>query len=152
MTEETGMSDADDKALAIQNAADEVRLASQNAGPDLEREHEPQPGDRTAADKVRRTLKDLSMPDPEADGIQLALASIAMGVESQIGDELDERQSKGEVDEFVLALTQWIAMHRSDHARRLVVVELPRRELPAGTRLHLLDEAIAIADQAKSPL
>jgi hypothetical protein len=105
----------------------------------------------TAAEKIKRTLKELSKPDEDADGLELGLASLAMAVEGTVGDGLEEKQASGEVDEFVAALTRFLAIHRSDDAKQLVVVELPRRQLPAGTRLHLLDQAIAAADSAPSP-
>lgn len=108
-------------------------------------------GPQTAAEKIARTLKELSRPDEDAGDLELTLATVAMGVERTVGPALGEKQESGEVDEFVAALTRFLAMHRSDTAKQLVVVELPRRELPAGTRLHLLDEAIAAADAAPSP-
>lgn len=123
---------------------------------------------RTAAEKVAATLREMSKPEPGAEELQLSLATLAMGLERSIGATLEQAQENGELDEFVLALTRWAATHRSDHAKQLVVVELPpstmhaelargrtaraRIDLPPGTRLHLLDEAIAAAETASSPL
>jgi hypothetical protein len=106
----------------------------------------------TAAAKIQRTLRELSRPEAGAGELELTLATVAMGLERGLGEELVRSQESGELDTFVLALTRWIALHRSDSARQLVVVELPRRELPAGTRLHLLQEAIDAAHDATSPL
>ena len=76
-----------------------------------------------------------------------------MGLERGLGAELERTQGTGELDEFLGGLTRWIATHRSDGVRRLVVVEMPRRrELPPGKRLQLLDEAERLAEQASSPL
>lgn len=107
----------------------------------------------TAAVKLMRTLRDLSRPGEDAGGLQLTLATVAMGLESQLGPELERTQATGELDEFIGALTRWIAMHRSESVKRLVVVEMPRRrDLPPGKRLQLLDEAERLAEQATSPL
>lgn len=105
----------------------------------------------TAAQKIANTLREISKPDEDAGGMELSLASLAMALEQGIGEQLQEKQATGELDDFVLSLTRFLALHRSDDARMLVVLELPRRDLPAGTRLHLLDEAIAAADKAESP-
>jgi hypothetical protein len=79
-----------------------------------------------------------------------------MGLERALTEKLQEAQQTGEVDEFIKALTMFLATHRSDTARRLVVVEMPRapegQRLPNGTRLLLLDQAEAAAEQAVSPL
>jgi hypothetical protein len=123
---------------------------------------------RTAAEKIADTLREMSKPEPGAEELQLSLATLAMGLERSIGATLQEAQQSGELDEFVLALTRWAATHRSDHAGQLVVVELPsftvrpelakgrtaraKLNLPPGTRLHLLDDAIAAAENASSPL
>lgn len=105
-----------------------------------------QAGLRTAEEKIAETLRELSVPDEEAGGLAMTLAAIAMQAEGHL--DLSEQQASGELDEFVLALARWIAGHRSDTARRLVVVELPRREdLPAGTKLHCLDEALQAAPE-----
>ena len=123
----------------------------------------------TAAEKVERTLRELSQPDDDAAGLELSLSTLAMAVESMPGlrDNLAENQEEGKVDEFILALTRWLATHRSDDARQLLVVELPKarhshltmpesplllNEIPAGTRLHMLDEAAKAAADAVSPL
>jgi hypothetical protein len=107
----------------------------------------------TAAAKIMQTLRELSVPDEDAGELELMLSTVAMGLERGLGQELGRTQGTGELDEFLVGLTRWIAGHRSDSVRRLVVVELPRgRELPAGTRLHLLDEAERLAEQASSPL
>lgn len=107
----------------------------------------------TAAVKLMRTLRELSQPGEDAGGLQLTLASVAMALEGQLGPELERTQATGELDEFIGALTRWIAMHRSDTVKRMLVVEMPRnRSLPAGKRLQLLDEAERLAEQATSPL
>lgn len=110
----------------------------------------------TAAAKIMQTLRDVSQPDEDAGELGLMLSTIAMGLERALGDELERAQPTGELDEFVAALTRWIAGHRSDSARRLVVVELPHhpehQPLPNGTRLHLLDEAERLAEHASRPL
>jgi hypothetical protein len=109
-------------------------------------------GPMSAAEKILNTLREMSQPDPGASEMELMLSTVAMGLESSLGSELAEHQASGSLDEFVLALTRFLATHRSDDARALVVVELPRgRELPPGTRLHLLDEAIAAGEKAKAP-
>jgi hypothetical protein len=110
----------------------------------------------TAAGKIERTLKELSKPDEDAGEMELTLATVAMAMERGLGAELDNRQESGEIDDFILKLTRWIALHRSDTAKELVVVEFPRlhpqRPLGAGTRLKYLDDAIASAGDAESPL
>ena len=106
----------------------------------------------TAAEKIMRTLRELSKPDEDAGELELTLATVCMGLERGLAEQIVVQQESGELDEFVLALVRFLALHRSDTARACFVVELPRRELPAGTRLHLLDEAIAAAETATSPL
>jgi hypothetical protein len=106
----------------------------------------------TAAAKLMDTLRALSSPDEDAGELQLMLATVAMGLERSLGAELQRTQETGELDDFLGGLTRWIATHRSDTTRRLVVVELPRRELSAHRRLLLLDEAERLAAQASSPL
>jgi hypothetical protein len=122
------------------------------------------PAPSTAAEKIKNTLRELSKPDPGANGMELTLATVAMGLESGLDDELLEHQASGQLDEFVLSLTRFLALHRSDNAPQLMVVELPRHhhagrpladqlsDLPTGTRLRLLDEAVAAAAAASSPL
>ncbi|HEX3390925.1 MAG TPA: hypothetical protein VHS55_00005 [Solirubrobacteraceae bacterium] len=109
----------------------------------------------TAADKLRDTLKALSVPDPNAEHLEMMLSSLAMAVEGVVGDDLDRYQEDGQVDEFVLTLSRFLALHRSDDVAELVVVELPRQhphqEIPPGRRLHLLDEAIKAQREATSP-
>jgi hypothetical protein len=106
---------------------------------------------RTAEEKITRTVRDLSVPDEDAGAFAMSLSSLAMMAEGRL--DLAEQQQTGELDEFIRDLTRWIAGHRSDTAKRLVVVELPRREeLPAGTRLHCLDEAIEAAEHPEMPL
>jgi hypothetical protein len=107
---------------------------------------------RTAAEKIAETLREMSMPGPGAEDMQLALGSLAMGLERSLGGQLTEAQESGELDEFVLALTRWAAMHRSDTAYQLLVVEIPRGRVPNGKLLQLLDEAAAAAQAASSPL
>lgn len=121
---------------------------------------------RTAAEKIALTLRELSKPDPEAEPLELTLASVAMALEGHL--DLDEQQDSGELDGFMLALTRFLAWHRSDSARQLVVVELPHytvgaelghgrtprpvMNLPAATRLRALDEAVAAAQAPANPL
>ncbi len=107
----------------------------------------------TAAEKILGTLRMLSTPDEDAGELQLMLATVCMGLERSISEALHEQQQTGELDEFVLALTRFLATHRSSGARQLLVVEMPRHQnIPAGTRLHLLDEAAEAAASATSPL
>lgn len=100
----------------------------------------------TAAAKVANTLRELSQPDPDAGAMELTLASIAMGLEGNLGPQLAATQASGELDEWLEAMTRFLASHRSDSARRLLVVEVPRyplEQLQPGVRLRLLDEAAA---------
>jgi hypothetical protein len=105
----------------------------------------------TAAAKILATLRELSKPGEDAGEMQLMLATVCMGLESSIAEEIWRQQQTGELDEFVLGLTRFLAGHRSDDERQLLVVEVPRRPLPSGTRLHLLDEAIEAAANPSSP-
>lgn len=110
----------------------------------------------TAADRIASTLRELSRPGPDADGMELTLASVAMGLEGSLAGELTAKQETGELDEFVLALTRFLAMHRSDNADALIVVEMPRgamqrHDVPAATGLHRLNEAIAASEHAGVP-
>jgi hypothetical protein len=106
----------------------------------------------TAAAKLMRTLRALSKPDEDAGELMLMLATVAMGLERNLGPELERTQATGELDEFLGGLTRWIATHRSQTAHRLVVVELPRCQLSEGARLHRLRTAEAHAETARSPL
>jgi len=109
----------------------------------------------TGEEKVRRTLKMFTEVSEDADPMQLTLASVAMGLESQTGflESMSENQASGELDEFVLALARWIATHRSDTAEQLIVVEIPPgQNIPPGTRLHRLDLACEAMATAESPL
>jgi hypothetical protein len=76
----------------------------------------------TAAEKITRTLQEISKPEPDAGEMELTLATVAMGLERGLADQLEEKQATGELDEFMLALTRFLAMHRSNDARQLVVV------------------------------
>jgi hypothetical protein len=111
---------------------------------------------RSAAEKIQATLRALSKPSPDAEPMELTIATMCMGLERSLGEQLRQSQGSSDVDDFVGALTRFLATHRSDTARRLVVVEMPRApegmRLPNGTRLRLLDEAEALAEQAPSPL
>lgn len=111
---------------------------------------------RTAAEKIQATLRQLSKPGVDAEPMELTIATMCMGIERSIGEKLAESQQSGQNDEFIAALTRFLATHRSDTAKRLVVVEMPRapegQRLPNGTRLKLLDEAEATADAVVSPL
>src|ERR1039458_10799853 len=84
----------------------------------------------TGEEKVRQTLKAFTDVSEDADAMRLTLASVAMGLESQDGflQSMRENQESGELDEFVLALTRWIATHRSDSAEQLLVVAIPKGE------------------------
>jgi hypothetical protein len=106
----------------------------------------------TAAEKILNTLRELSKPEEDAAELELTLATVCMGLERGLGEQIWEQQQSGALDEFVLALTRFLAGHRSNSAYQLLVVELPRRDLPPGTRLHLLDEAAKAAETAASPL
>jgi hypothetical protein len=111
----------------------------------------------TAAEKIQRTLRLLSKPEADAGAMEMTLASVAMGLEGTVGENLGELQAAGDVDEFILALTRWIASHRSDTVDALVVVELPARamkvqDLPAGIGLQRLQAAIDAQLVASSPL
>ena len=111
------------------------------------------PDPSTAAEKLMRTIRELSKPEEDAGELELTVASVCMALESGLGPELEAKQVTGELDEFVLALTRFLALHRSDSAHMLAVVELPRaRDLPAATRLHQLDLAIEAGQTASSPL
>jgi hypothetical protein len=111
----------------------------------------------TAAEKVTRSLRDLSRPQPGAAELELTLASVAMGLESSLREEMTRMQPTGELDEFILALTRWIGMHTSDDTDALVVVRVPQRalklhDLPHGIGLERLNEAIAASSSIVSPL
>lgn len=111
----------------------------------------------TAEAKILQTLREVSQPDPDAEGLELTLASIAMALESGLGPELARNQATGKLDEFILALARWIALHRSDDVDALVVVELPRRtlslhDLPHGIGLQRLNDAINATASVASPL
>lgn len=110
----------------------------------------------SAAVKLMRTLRALSEPAEDAGELMLMLATVAMALESNLGKELVRTQTTGELDEFLAGMARWIAWHRSESTKRLVVVELPRRPahdpLPNGVRLHLLTEAERLAETANSPL
>lgn len=106
---------------------------------------------RTAEEKITQTVRDLSVPDEDAGAFAMSLSSLAMMAEGRL--ELAEQQASGELDVFIRELCRWIAGHRSDTAKRLVVVELPRREdLPAGTLLHCVEQALAAGENPELPL
>ncbi len=111
---------------------------------------------RSAAEKILDTLRALSKPGEDAEPMELTIATMCMGMERALGEKLAASQETGEVDEFVTALTRFLATHRSDTGRRLVVVEMPRapegQRLPNGTRMKLLDDAEALTAAAISPL
>lgn len=103
----------------------------------------------SAAEKIMRTLRNLSKPDEDAGELELTLSSVAFGIERGLRAEL-KRMDPEDLDRLVVSLARWMASHRSDAARQLLVVEMPRREnLPAGTRLHLLEEAEQAAERAE---
>lgn len=129
-----------------------TEIVNRDAHEGLEVQVHPPEEPTTAEAKILRTLRDMSQPDPDSGELELMLATVAMGLEKALAEQLAQFQASGDLDEWVLALVRFLADHRSESARRLVVVELPRgRELPTGTRLHLLDEAMAAAEQAESP-
>lgn len=102
---------------------------------------------RSAAEKVRATLQQMATPDDDAEGLELGLAGIAVGLLQQLGGMLDELQNTGKLDEFVHLTTAWMATHHTDGGPRLVVVQLPAdrgHELPPGTRLKCLDDGVAL--------
>lgn len=111
---------------------------------------------RTAAEKIRQALDEIAEPDPDAEQLELAMASIATMAAPLLGPQLESKQQDGSLDSFLRGLAMWVASLRSDDARPLLVVELPRspdaRQLPAGTRLHCLDEAEKAAQKVESPL
>jgi hypothetical protein len=113
----------------------------------------------TGAEKVKATLKAFTDTPDDADAMQLTLATVAMGLESQSGflASMEASQESGELDEFVAALTRWIATHRSDHAEQLLVVELPRgrgpfNDIPAGVVLERCRQGAEKMLTASSPL
>ena len=109
----------------------------------------------TAAEKVAATLREMSEPSEDAGGLELTFGSLAMGLESALGPELQGHQESGELDAFVLAITRFLATHRSDTKGRLVVVELPPgggKRLPPMRRLQMLDQAEAAQDAATLPV
>lgn len=109
----------------------------------------------TGAEKVKATLHAFTNVDDDADALQLTLASVAMGLESQEGfiSTMEENQASGELDAFVLALTRWIATHRSDDAEQLLVIEIPRgQRIPNGTLLARCERAAEESRNIGSPL
>jgi len=118
-------------------------------------ESEQRPKARTAAEKIMETLREMSTPPADAEGLQLGIATIAMGLEAQLGEQIEQAQETGELDEFVLGLTRFLATHRSDSAKQLLVVEVRRTPqgwmLPSGTKLHAIDEAAAAAAAVENP-
>lgn len=109
-------------------------------------------GVETAAEKIARTLREMSKPDPGADELALMLATVAMGLERSLGEQLERTQSSGELDEFILGLVRWLATHRSDSADALLVVEVPRRPIPTGRCVALMERAARAYETASSPL
>lgn len=112
----------------------------------------PPRGHQTAAEKVAETLRQISMPDEGAGELELTFATMAMALERGLGEELDRAQETGELDRFMLQLTRWLATHRSDSADQLLVVEVPRRPIPTGTCVHLMEQAVRASESATSPL
>ncbi len=109
----------------------------------------------SGAEKVKATLKAFTEVDDDADAMQLTLASVAMGLESQPGfiTTMEENQASGELDEFVLALTRWIATHRSDDAEQLLVIEVPRgQRIANGILLARCERAAEESRNIGSPL
>jgi hypothetical protein len=109
------------------------------------------PRGQTAAEKITETLGEMARPGEDAGEMELALASMALGVLHGLGAQIEQAQQDGELDTFLLTLARWVAGHRSDTDKMLLVVEIPRRQLPPGTRLHLLDEALEASQDASSP-
>jgi len=115
----------------------------------------PAPAGVTAAEKIAATLREMSEPGDDAGGLELTFASLAMGLEQALGPELGGYQESGELDKFVLAITRFLATHRSDTLGALIVCELPPgggRTLPPMRRLQMLDQAEAAQSAADSPL
>jgi hypothetical protein len=97
---------------------------------------------QTAAEKIMETIKEISKPKDDAGGLELAFGSVAMMLENALPDALAEAEANGDLDGIVLAFTRWLAQHRGDDARRLLVMELPRgQHLPNGTKLHYFELA-----------
>jgi hypothetical protein len=125
----------------------------QPAGEELERAG-PGRRRRSAAEKILATLRELSRPRPEAAPMELTIATMCLGLEKHLAEML--RDPENDADEWVLTLTRFLASHRSDTHRRLIVVEMPRAprglRLPNGSRLRLLDQAEAAAEEPAPPL
>lgn len=96
---------------------------------------------QTAAQKVRHTFAEMGKPDGNSD-IEMMMATLATAMEGRLAGELEQQQRDGQLDRLVIALTRWVAWHRSDHLGRIAVVVMPLRQLPPGKRLDLLDHAL----------
>lgn len=103
-------------------------------------------GGDTAAVKLARTFRELSEPGPDAGGLELTFASLAMGLEGALGPELGTYQESGELDTFLITIVRFLAAHRSDAKGPVIVVELPpggSKGLNPVRRLQALDAAEA---------
>lgn len=111
-------------------------------------------GNMTAAEKIEQTLRMLSDPGADAEPLELMLGTVAMGLESNPGfaEMLASSQDSGELDVFMLALVRWLATLRSDRGPQLLVVEVPRRAIPAGKCVQLMEQAARAMASASSPL
>jgi hypothetical protein len=100
-----------------------------------------------ASEKIHQTAVAMRSPQDGADGPELALSTLVQGLTTPTARGwIEAAQEQGELDEFMEVLARWIIAHRSDDASLLAIVELPRgRDLPAGTILHRVDEAKAVA-------
>lgn len=100
-----------------------------------------------ASEKIKQTAIAMRSPKDDAEGPELALATLVQGLTTPTAQGwIEEAQEGGELDAFMEVLARWIIGHRSDDASLLAVVELPRnKELPAGTILHRVEEAKAVA-------
>jgi hypothetical protein len=117
------------------------------------REVQEVPRGKTAGEKILATLRELSTPGEDDGEMEMMLATVCAGLERTLGPQMGEWDASGDVDEFVLQITRFLATHRSDSGKQLLVVVLPRhRPLPPGTLLHLIDEAYAASENASSPL
>jgi len=101
----------------------------------------------TASEKIHSTAVAMRSPSGDAEGPQLALATLVQGLTTETARGwIDAAQASGELDQFMEVLARWIIGHRSDDMSLLAVVELPRgHDLPSGTILHRVAEAKAAA-------
>ena len=107
---------------------------------------------KSTAERVLETVAEIADPDDDAGGLELAFSSVAMMMGPQLKEAIAD-MPEAELDETILGLARWFTQLRGDTSLRLVVVELPRRQdLPAGTRLHHLEQAEAATPKPGLPL